>query len=123
MCFRCFCERKSQKEQEGNCVRQSIIIRRDRMGRSVARIYQGGIVMTPTWWKRRAKPFVVMAVGVAALSAVEARAMQVNPGDLVLAMFSNGTEYYRNLGQASTLLTGSPVTIDIGSSSLNPFTV
>jgi hypothetical protein len=80
--------------------------------------------MTPTWWKRGAKPFVVMAaVGVAALSAVDARAMQVNPGDLVLAMFSNGTEYYQNLGQASSLLSGPAQNINIGASSLNPFTV
>jgi len=64
-----------------------------------------------------------MAAGVAALGAADARAMLVNPGDLVLAMFSNGTEYYRNLGSAETLLTGAQVNIDIGSSSLNPFGV
>jgi len=49
--------------------------------------------------------------------------MQVEPGDLMLALFSNGTEYYRNLGPASTLLAGPTVNIDIGSSSLNPLTV
>lgn len=54
---------------------------------------------------------------------LDARAMQVEPGDLMLALFSNGTEYYRNLGPASTLLAGPTVNIDIGSSSLNPLTV
>jgi len=79
--------------------------------------------MISTWWKRRAKPFVVMAAGVAALGAADARAMQVNPGDLVLAMFSNGTEYYRNLGPASTLLAGGLTNINVGASSLNPLSV
>jgi len=64
-----------------------------------------------------------MAAGVAALGAADARAMQVNPGDLMLALFSNGTEYYRNLGPASTLLAGAPVNVNLGSSPLNPMGV
>jgi hypothetical protein len=53
----------------------------------------------------------------------DARAMQVDPGDLVLALFSNDTEYYRNLGPASTVLAGTTVNVNIGASSLNPLTV
>jgi len=52
-----------------------------------------------------------------------AQAMEVDQGNLMLALFSNETEYYRNLGPASTLLAGPEVNINIGSSSLNPLSV
>jgi len=52
-----------------------------------------------------------------------AQAMEVAQGDLMLALFSNGTEYYRNLGPASTVLAGPTVNINIGSSPLNPLSV
>jgi hypothetical protein len=60
---------------------------------------------------------VVMA-GVLALSGVAllpkpAQALQFNASDAVLVLYGNGTEYYRNLGAVSSLVSGGAnVTID-----------
>jgi len=80
--------------------------------------------MTRTWWKRSAnKPLFGIVAGLAALSAVEAQALQVASGDLVLALYSNGQEYYRDLGQASTILSsGNQFSVNI-TSPLNPLSV
>lgn len=78
--------------------------------------------MERNWWRRGAKTLVGIAAGVTALSAVDAKALQFNTGDLMLALYANGQEYYRNLGPASTVLAG-PFSVDISTSSLNPLSV
>jgi len=76
--------------------------------------------MTRTWWKQSAKPFFGIIAGIAALSAAEAQALQVASGDLVLALYGNGQEYYRDLGQASSIRSsGNQLSVNMNSP-LNP---
>lgn len=52
-----------------------------------------------------------------------AGAFTFNSGDVVLAMYGNNTEYYRNLGPADSLLAnGANQTINLSLSTLNPMT-
>ena len=52
-----------------------------------------------------------------------AGAYTFNSGDLVLAIYGNDTEYYRNLGSAASLLAdGANTTVDLSLSTLNPLT-
>lgn len=78
--------------------------------------------MTRTW-THNLKTVSAFVTGLAALSAVEATALEFNSGDLVLAIYANSQEYYRNLGPASTVLAGPRVDIDLSGSPLNPLTV
>jgi hypothetical protein len=81
--------------------------------------------MRQQFWKRRAKILgVVLAatMGVSGFST-EVRAFTVNSGDLVLALYNNGTEYYQDLGSSATLLApGSNTLFDLGQSTLTPMT-
>jgi len=76
-------------------------------------------------WQSKAVSMIgglALAIG-ASGPAIEAQAMTFGQNDMVLALYANGTEYYRNLGSADTLLAnGTQTVIDIGSSALNPFT-
>ncbi len=78
--------------------------------------------MRQTFMRRKAG---ILAAAVAAIIGgggfAPAGAYTINSGDLVLAIYGNGTEYYRNLGQANTLLT-TGATINLNLSSLNPLT-
>jgi len=78
--------------------------------------------MTRSLMIQLAAALLVTIVGLTGLP-LTAQAMQVEQGDLMLALFSNDTEYYRNLGPASTVLAGPTVNINIGSSPLNPLSV
>lgn len=73
--------------------------------------------------KRTARILMValaVTMGIGGLST-ETRAYQINSGDLVLAVYGNGTEYYQDLGSAASLLaTSVPKTFDLNLSSLNP---
>jgi len=75
--------------------------------------------------KTQAKVLVVMfaaTIGVGGLGT-EARAFQINSGDLVLSVYGNGTEYYNDLGSAATLLApGAQTSVDLSLSSLSPMT-
>ncbi|MDN5940399.1 MAG: hypothetical protein L0H94_00835 [Nitrospira sp.] len=74
-------------------------------------------------WLRKAKVLVGVMATVAGISglATEARAFEFNPGDLILVMFGNAQEYYRNLGPAASLLApGAQTQFDLSESSLNP---
>lgn len=58
--------------------------------------------MKLTGWKRTA---LAVVTAVAALGG-EAQALEFGNGDLVLALYGNGTQYLRNLGQVSNLFSG-----------------
>jgi hypothetical protein len=63
------------------------------------------------------KRFAVVAVAAAALAgpATAAHALQFNSGDLVLAVYGNGTEYVKNLGTISSVLSsGVDVNLNTG---------
>jgi len=67
------------------------------------------------------KRMAVAAVAAAALTSplTAAQALEFNAGDAVLVVYGNGTEYYRDLGAASTLLASSPTSFTIDSSFLS----
>ncbi|HXX75158.1 MAG TPA: VPLPA-CTERM sorting domain-containing protein [Nitrospiraceae bacterium] len=75
------------------------------------------------FWRAQAKILVVMfaaTMGIGGFGS-EARAFTINSGDLVLSVYGNGTEYYRDLGPASSLLTPATQTlVDLNLSTLNP---
>ena len=55
----------------------------------------------------------MLALGGLVGIAQQAQALQYNAGDAVLVIYGNGTEYYRNLGSASTLQSsGANITIN-----------
>lgn len=74
-------------------------------------------------WQRKTRVLLVALAALAGFNglAPEARAFQFSTGDLVLAVFGNSQEYYRDLGPASTLLAPGTLTpFDLNSSLLNP---
>ncbi|MBX3329693.1 MAG: hypothetical protein KF722_04770 [Nitrospira sp.] len=80
--------------------------------------------MRQTFMRRKAG--VVAAAFAAIIGSggfAPAGAYTFDSGDLVLAIYGNDTEYYRNLGPAASLLAdGANNTVDLNLSSLNPLT-
>jgi hypothetical protein len=70
--------------------------------------------------KRFKTAAVVAAAMVATLgAATNAKALEFGNGDVVLAVFGNGTQYLQNLGQAGALFApGSTTTLNIGASNV-----
>ncbi|MGC4098256.1 MAG: hypothetical protein QM706_14170 [Nitrospira sp.] len=77
--------------------------------------------MRQTFMRRKAAILAVAFAAIVGGGYAPAGAFTINSGDLVLAIYGNGTEYYRNLGSAASLLAnGANNVVNLSLSSLNP---